>query len=140
VLSGITPFRGHKSEYEQCLKEINKAKQQQRERVAGLLDWFKQNWGRLLEAAQATNTWFGVGIVLGPIFAWIEEGLWGLAKKTVDNYLIAADAILPGYREDFWRNASELVRRVDEVWDQTWEGIKSWDSKEIEDSIGFFAP
>lgn len=113
VLAGITPFRGSKAEYGNCLKEIAKQKEAKQRQRAGLIAWFQDNWGRLLEAAQATNQWFDIGIVLGPIMGFIEEGLYGLAYKTVDNYLVAVDAYMPGYREDFHRNARELSDSVE---------------------------
>lgn len=120
ILAGITPFRGGKSEYANCLRDQQRAKERAKAQRAGLLAWFRENWGRLLEAAQATGQWFDVGIVLGPIYAWIEEGVWGLAMRTTDNYLIAVDALMPGYREDFWRNAEELSNAIDDAWTSTW--------------------
>lgn len=125
VLAGVTPFRGRKSEYGQCLRQVAAERERAQKQRAGLLAWFRDNWGRLLEAAQATGQWFSVGIILGPIMAWIEEGMWGAARKTVDNYLIAADALMPGYREDFWRAAEELSEAVDRAWEETWERANS---------------
>lgn len=140
IVAGVTPFRSGKSDYANCLRNAQRAKDAAKTQRAGLLAWFKANWGRLLEAAQATNTWFDVGIVLGPIMGWIEEGMWGLAQQTTDNYLIAVDAVMPGYREHFHRNAAELSERVSTAWDETWENLSSWDTETIADEIGFFAP
>ncbi len=141
VLAGINIVRGAKQDYAECLRRAQRQKEKLRRQKAGLLAWFRDNWGRLLEAAQATGTWFDVGIVLGPIMGWIEEGIWGVAKKTVDNYLIAADALMPGYREAFWEQARKLSEKVDQAWDQTWEGLRRWDTETImEDFPGFFAP
>lgn len=141
ALAGVTIFRSGKSEYADCLKKKQNALKRAKDQKAGLLAWFRANWGRLLEAAQATGTWFDVGIVLGPIMGWIEEGMWGIAQKTTDNYLIAVDAVMPGYREDFNRNAAELSERVSEAWDDTWEGLDKWDNETIEEEFpGFFAP
>jgi len=44
--------------------------------------WLQENAGHLLEAGQATDTWFGVGISLGAIFGAIEE--------TQDRFIISA--------------------------------------------------
>lgn len=88
---------------------------------AKIITWLQANYGRILEAAQATGTWFDVGIIVGPIFGYIEEGLWGLAEKTLDNYLIAAEAFMPGYREDFYRNAEELTDTVEQTMTEWWE-------------------
>lgn len=140
-VAGITPFRSGKSEYVDCLREKKRALRRAQNQRAGLLAWFRDNWGKLLETAQATDTWFEVGIVLGPVFGWIEEGIWGLAQKTTDNYLIAVDALAPGYRDDFWRSAQEISERVDEAWDTTWETLSSWDAETIADELpGFTAP
>jgi hypothetical protein len=141
MLAGVTIFRSGKSEYADCLRKQQRARDAARNQRAGLLAWFKENWGRLLEAAQATNTWFDVGIVLGPIMGWIEEGMWGLAQSTTDNYLVAVDAVLPGYSEDFYRNAEELSDSVSQAWDDTWEGLSSWDTETIEEEFpGLWAP
>ncbi len=112
ILAGATLFRTSKSSYQACLDEADQKRKQGRKKAAGAVAWLQENWGNLLQAAQATGTWFDVGIVLGPIMAWIDEGLWGVASKTVDNYLIAADALLPGYADDFRANAQELYDDV----------------------------
>ncbi len=141
VLAGVTLFRSGKSDYADCLKKKSRDLEHAKNQRAGLLAWFKANWGRLLEAAQATGTWFDVGIVLGPIMGWIEEGMWGLAQKTTDNYLIAVDALMPGYREDFNRNAAELGASVSKAWDDTWGSLPSMDLSTIEEQFpGFAAP
>lgn len=48
--------------------------------VAGTLqkgvEWVRRNQGHLLEAGQATDTWFGVGISLGAVFGALEETYW----------------------------------------------------------------
>jgi hypothetical protein len=136
IIAGITPFRGAKAEYGNCLREAARAKARAKAQHAGLLAWFRANWGRLLEAGQATETWFDVGIILGPIMGFIEEGLWGLAQKTVDNYLVAVDAVMPGYREDFQRNARELSEAVDRAWDETWGALEQWNNSQIERALG----
>lgn len=141
MLAGITPFRGFKSEYANCRRSTTIATSTYRTRKAQLLDWFKQNHGRLLEAAQATGTWFDVGIILGPVMGFIEEGQWGMAKAVLDNYLVAADALWPGSRADFERNAEELSNKIDAAWDETWGSIESWDTDTIIDQFpGFAAP
>lgn len=140
-LAGITPFRGSKAEFMNCHRSTTVMVTTHRTRKAQLLGWFRDNWGRLLEAAQATDQWIDVGLVLGPIMAWIEEGMWGLAWKTLDAYLIAADAVAPGYREDFERNAQELSEAVDATWQETWGSIDEWDNDTIIDQFpGFAAP
>lgn len=141
VLAGATIFRGGKSDYANCLRETENAKKRARAQKAGLVAWFRENWGRLLEAAQATGQWFDVGIVLGPIWAFIEEGAWGLAKRTTDNYLIAVDALMPGYKEDFYRNAEELSNRISQAWDDTWGAVDFQELANIEEDFpGFAAP
>ncbi len=72
-----------------------------------------------------------MGIVLGPIMGWIEEGMWGLARKTTDNYLIAVDALMPGYRDDFKRNAEELYNAWQIANMDTWGGLADWTQEEI---------
>jgi len=132
IVAGVTPFRFTKHEHTDCLRKIAAGKAGARDRRAGLLGWFRDNWGRLLEAAQATDTWFDVGLVLGPIMGYIEEGMWGLATQTTNNYLIAVDAVMPGYKEDFNRNAAELSAEVDLAWNDTWESLSSWTTDQIE--------
>jgi hypothetical protein len=139
ALAGITPFRSFKPAYLEELRRAKRAKDNAKRSKNALLAWFSANWGRLLEALQATGTWFDVGIVLGPIFGFIEEGLWGLARYTMNNYLIAADALAPGYREDFLRNAEDLYNRVQNAWNTTWERIMRWDNAALED-LGLIAP
>jgi hypothetical protein len=141
VLAGITPFRSSKADFANCRRSTTIAITKHRTRKAQLLQWFRDNWGKTLEAAQATGTWFDVGIILGPVMGWIEEGLWGLAAKTLDNYLVAVDAVLPGYSEDFKRSAEELGDAVDQVWESTWEPLNAWDNENILDQFpGFEAP
>jgi len=132
IVAGITPFRFTKHEHTDCLATANAQKRAARARKAGLLAWFRENWGRLLEAAQATDTWFDVGLVLGPVMGYIEEGLWGLAQQTMNNYLIAVDSIMPGYKEDFERNAQELATDVEEAFDSTWGAVTEWTTDQIE--------
>ena len=140
-LAGVTPFRVGKSEHANCLRSAKRAKLKAATTHYKLLAWFRDNWGRMLEAAQASNQWFDVGIVLGPLMGFIEQGMWGLAQKTMDNYLIAVDAVAPGYREDFNRNAEELSKQVSRAWDDTWEGLREWNTETIENEFpGFFAP
>lgn len=67
---------------------------------------------------------------------WIEEGMWGLAQQTVNNYLIAVDSLLPGYKQDFERNAAELSAEVDLAWEDTWAQVTEWTTDRIEDVMG----
>lgn len=115
--------RGGKAAWRQKAREQEAEKRKARSSIARFLLWVKANMGRLLEAAQATNTWFDVGIVLGPLMGYVEEGIWGAAEATLDNYLIAADVLMPGYREDFYRNAEELQQKVEGALVDTIEGI-----------------
>ena len=103
LLAGVQLSRKSKAEWKARQADIRRQKRKARSKLAKLMIWMKQNYGRLLEAGQATNTWFDVGIVLGPIFAFIEEGVWSLVAKTRDNYLIGVDAFIPGYGDDFRR-------------------------------------
>lgn len=113
--------RRSKSEWHSKRRELAAAKRGARTRLAQLIIWMKENWGHLLEAGQATNTWFDVGIVLGPIMGYIEDGLWTLAKKTLDNYLIAADALMPGIRESYWEQLSAYGEAIDDRWAELYE-------------------
>lgn len=133
LIAGITPFRGFKAEYANCKRNLTIRQRSHRTKKAQLLQWFRDNWGRLLEAAQATGIWFDVGIILGPIMGWIEEGMWGVARKTTDNYLIAVDALAPGYRDSFWTAADELSQAIDNAWEQSWGSI-DWDNASIEEA------
>lgn len=69
---------------------------------------------------------------------WIEEGLWGLAQKTGDNYLIAVDALMPGYKEDFERNAQELSESVERAWNDLWE-TTNWSDEQLGE-LQFISP
>ena len=136
LVAGITPFRGAKSGYADCLAEIDRKKRRAREQKAGLIAWFQENWGRLLEAAQATNTWFDVGIVLGPIMAYVDEGLWGLTKATAENYLLATDALFPGYAQFAKETDQRINDAVAEAWDSTWGALDEWDNEQIGEWAG----
>lgn len=112
VLQYTGSSRGAKSDFLERQREQRRRQRAARSRMARIVVWLQANYGRLLEAAQATGTWFDMGIVLGPIFSYIEEGLFGVANATLENYLIAVEAFLPGYSEDFRRNATELREAV----------------------------
>jgi len=122
----LTPLalgRGAKTAWTEHQAEARRKVRSARGKNAKIIVWLQDNFGRILEAAQATGTWFDVGIIIGPIFGYIEEGMWGLAEKLVDNYLVAADALLPGYREDFYRNAEEIGNQVEDVMGEWWEDV-----------------
>jgi len=119
-----TMSRRSKSEWHSKRREIAAGKRAARGRLAQLVQWFRENWGNLLEAGQATNTWFDVGIVLGPIMGYIEDGLWTAGKKTLDNYLIAADAFMPGFRETYWEHLSAYGEAIDDRWKELYEGAQ----------------
>lgn len=123
VLTPISIGRGPKSQWGEHQAEARRKVRGARTKNAKIITWLQDNYGRVLEAAQATGTWFDVGIIIGPIFGFIEEGLWSLAQKTLDNYLVAADAILPGYSEDFYGNAEELTGQVETVMEEWWEDV-----------------
>lgn len=133
LVAGITPFRGSKSRYTECLEELGREKKRAREQKAGLIAWFQDNWGRLIEAAQATDEWFDVGLVLGPVFAYIDEGLWGLTKQTAGNYLLATDALFPGYAQWAKETDQQISEAITEAWDSTWGAI-DWDTASIEEA------
>lgn len=99
ALAGATLTRRSKAEWKDKQNQVRARKRAARTKGAKLFAWLQQNYGRLLEAAQATGTWADVGIVLGPIFGFVEEGIWGVVKGTATNYSIAIDALYPGYRE-----------------------------------------
>jgi hypothetical protein len=121
ALTPISIGRAAKAEWAEKHAEARRTTRAARSKNAKIITWLQNNYGRVLEAAQATGTWFDVGVVIGPIFGFIEEGMWGLAQKTLDNYLIAAEAFMPGYTEDFKRNAQELADSVDETMTEWWE-------------------
>lgn len=89
--------------------------------VGKAADWIQKKQGALLEGAQATDTWFGVGIQLGAIFGAIEEGqdralisAWEAGKWTVAS---AALAVLPegsdarlGLEQQAEENINEIRR------------------------------
>lgn len=107
--------RTAKVEFREKQREARARTRVARGRTAKILTWLQNNYGRLLEAAQATGGWFDVGIILGPIFGYIEEGLWGVATNTLDNYLIALDALWPGYREAYYENAERLTTDLEDA-------------------------
>lgn len=117
-----TMTRARKTELNAKRREIAAAKRGARTQLAKYIDWFRHNWGNLLEAGQATNTWFDVGIVLGPIMGYIEDGLWTAGKKTLDNYLIAADTFMPGFREAYWEQLDLYGQAIDDRWTELYEG------------------
>lgn len=128
ALTPISIGRGAKQEWAEQHAEARRKVRAARTKNAKIITWLQDNYGRVLEAAQATGTWFDVGIIIGPIFGYIEEGLWGLAQNTLDNYLIAAEAFLPDYSEDFYRNAEELGTAIEDGMDNYWENL--WDLEE----------
>jgi hypothetical protein len=115
VLRASVLTRSSKAEFREKVREQRAKVRNARTRLARVIQWLSDNYGRILEAAQATGTWLDFGIILGPIFGYIEEGVWGLAQKTLDNYLTAVDAFLPGYSEDFYANARQLNEQL-ELW------------------------
>lgn len=123
ALTPVSIGRGAKAEWGERQAEARRKVRETRKKQAKIITWLQDNYGRILEAAQATGTWFDVGIVIGPIFGYIEEGLWGLAQKTLDSYLVAADAIAPGYRDDFYRNAEEIGTAVEDAMSEWWEDV-----------------
>lgn len=132
LLAGITPIRASKSQYAECLAEVGRNKRRLRAQKAGLIGWFQDNWGRLLEAAQASETWFDVGIVLGPIMAYLDEGMWGLIEDTQENYLLTADALFPGYARWARETDEAIAAAIARAWDETWGRIPPdrWDEVE----------
>lgn len=129
LLGGLSPIRGSKAAYADCLANIGRERRRARAQKAGLLAWFQENWGRLIEAAQASNTWFDVGVVLGPIMGYIEEGMWGLIEETSENYLLAADALFPGYAEWARETDRAISEAIQKAWDETWGAVPPdrWD-------------
>ncbi len=123
LLGGLTLMRSGKSEYTECLAQIGRERRAKREQKAGLLAWFQENWGRLIEAAQASNTWSDVGIVLGPIMGFINEGMWGVIKATERNYTIGIDALFPGYAEWVREVDRELDEAIQKAFNETWGAI-----------------
>lgn len=89
--------------------------------VGKAADWIQKQQGALLEGAQATDTWFGIGIQLGGIFGAIEEGqdralisAWEAGKWAVATAALAAlpegsDARL-GLEQQAEENINEIRR------------------------------
>jgi len=112
-------------------KEIKAARKKAHGTTSKLIFWIKDNWGKMLEAAQATDTWFDVGIVLGPIAGFIEDGLWTLGTTTVDNYLVALDALMPGYRDSFHTVANEYKDMIVDALEEIERRIKETEEAEV---------
>ena len=125
LLTQVTPLRGGKSEYAECLNELVRSKKRSKEQKAGLLAWFQDNWGRLLEAAQATGTWFDIGIVLGPIMAYIDEGMWGAIKAEQEHTWMRIDAVIPGFKQTVDTGLELLNNEIEKAWDSTWGKVQS---------------
>lgn len=132
VLALGTMSRRSKSEWHGKRRELAAAKRGARTQLAKYIEWFRLNWGNLLEAGQATNTWFDVGIVLGPIMGWVEDGLWTAGKKSLDNYLIAADVFMPGFREIYWEHLTAYGEAVDDRWAELYDGAVMFTTNTIE--------
>lgn len=138
---GLTSLnRASKAEYAAKARELRAGKRRARGGLARLVSWLRENWGNLLEAGQATNTWFDVGIVLGPIMGYIENGLWDLLGRGLDGYLIAADALMPGFRDDYYNSWEEWQLRIDDAWDATFENIEQWGTQSFAGDTGAFDP
>lgn len=140
TLSIVPLSRTSKSEYASKQRELRAAKRTARGNLARLASWLRENWGNLLEAGQASNTWFDVGIVLGPIMGYIEGGIWDLASRTIDNYVVAADALLPGFRDDYYASWAEWQQAIDDAWDATFENIEQWGTQSFTNGGGAFDP
>lgn len=124
---GLTSFsRASKAEFAAKQRELRAAKRGARTGLARTVTWLRENWGNLLEAGQATNTWFDVGIVLGPIMGYLENGLWDLAERGLDGYLIAADALMPGFRDDYYNSWADWQLAIDDAWAATFDTIDEW--------------
>ena len=129
-----TGTRASKSKYNDCMSEVTRKKATLRATHYTLVGWMQENWGKLLEAAQASNTWTDYGLVLGPLFAWIEEGAWGLVKEGAEGYNLGVEALFPGYIEERNRITREIDETIQKAMDETfgaideegWETIGDW--------------
>ena len=74
--------------------------------------WLESNYGHLLEGAQATDTWWGVGVSIGPIMGAIDEGYFYLARWANEGYLDMADLVHPGSKAAFIEWAHEADARL----------------------------
>ena len=135
LASAATGFRAGKSKYVDCLADLQRKKGVMRTTNYTLLGWLQTNYGKILEAAQASNTWTDYGLVLGPIFAWIEEGAWGLIKEGAEGYNLATEALFPGYNEESQRIARELDAVIQKTWAETWGSIDEWSNETIGDWV-----
>jgi len=81
-------------------KHMNERKANARKRtglIGGLqrgLDWFGKSQGHLLEAAQASDTLFGVGLTLGAVMGALEETYWRTGQKAYYTAMTAANAAI----------------------------------------------
>ena len=82
--------------------------------------WLESNYGHLLEGAQATDTWWGVGVSIGPIMGALDEGYFYLARWANEGYLDMADLVRPGSKAAFTEWAHEADARIYGV------GIAAW--------------
>jgi hypothetical protein len=76
ALSAPLPGRAAKNKHDRARRVDAR---RERGLVGGLqrgLGWMEQRQGKLLEAAQASDTWFGVGLTLGAVMGAIEETYW----------------------------------------------------------------
>lgn len=135
LLAGATGFRAGKSKYVDCIDEVTRKKAVMRTTNYTLLGWLQDNFGHILEAAQASNTWSDVGLVLGPLFAWMEEGAWGLIREGAEGYNLGIEAVFPGYIEERNKIARALDEAIEERWDATWGSLDEWDNEQINEWI-----
>lgn len=130
-----TGFRAGKSKYVDCLSEVAKKKATMRATHYTLVGWLQENYGKILEAAQASNTWTDFGLVLGPLFAWLEEGAWGLIKEGAEGYNTGLEALYPGYIDKQKRIGREIDEAIQKSWEETWGSIDEWGNETIGDWV-----
>ena len=140
-LAGASPAKSLKPQYADCLRQVQRKKEERARHANALVAWLAENQYRLIEAAQATGTWFEVGIVLGPIMAWIDEGIFGLGKSTVLHGTLNAEALKPGYYEATKYTWEKLSDKIEETWLETWDNANFKETQyDPDDYPGFFAP
>lgn len=122
-------------------RSVRHAKKAARTKQAKLIVWVRENSGKLIEAAQASNTWFDVGITIGQLFALADNMRWEVAKATLGGYNDLFYALAPETMAAGDAALNTWFAEIDAIWDATWGAPKEWTSEEVMESFpGFEEP